>query len=57
VSFLLLLGQQRGMADAGLLVLVFWIPGYPSPPAPRPCYRPIFSPGENQRSKLRRRPS
>jgi hypothetical protein len=29
-------------------VSVFWIPGYPGPPAPGPHHRPIFSPGENQ---------
>jgi hypothetical protein len=39
------------------IVSVFWILGYPSPPAPRPRHRPIFSPVENQRPKLRRRPS
>jgi hypothetical protein len=36
---------------------VFWIPGYPGPPAPGPRHQPIFSPGENQRPKLRKRPS
>jgi hypothetical protein len=36
---------------------VFWIPGYPGPPAPGPRHRPIFSPGEGQRPKLWRRPS
>jgi hypothetical protein len=36
---------------------VFWIPGYPGPPAPGPHHRPIFSPGEGRRPKLRRRPS
>jgi hypothetical protein len=36
---------------------VFWIPGYPGPPAPGPRHRPIFSPGDNQRCKSRRRPS
>jgi hypothetical protein len=39
------------------MLSVFWIPGYPGPPAPGPRHRPIFSPGENQRPKLRRRPS
>jgi hypothetical protein len=29
------------------LLSVFWIPGYPGPPAPGPRHRPIFSPGEN----------
>jgi hypothetical protein len=39
------------------ILSVFWIPGYPGPPAPGPRHRPIFSPGENRRPKLRRRPS
>jgi hypothetical protein len=36
---------------------VFWIPGYPGPPAPGPRRRPIFSLGDNQQCKSRRRPS
>jgi hypothetical protein len=36
---------------------VFWIPGYPSPPAPGPRHQPIFSPGDNLWYKSRRRPS
>jgi hypothetical protein len=39
------------------LLSVFWIPGYPGPPAPGPRHRPIFNPGENQRSKSQRRPT
>jgi hypothetical protein len=30
---------------------VFWIPGYPSPPAPGPLQWPSFGPGVNQRLK------
>jgi hypothetical protein len=44
-------GRVRGPGSQGLLS-VFWIPGYPSPPAPGPHHRPIFSPGESQRPKL-----
>jgi hypothetical protein len=36
---------------------VFWIPGYPGPPATGPCHRSIFSSRKDQRPKLRRRPS
>jgi hypothetical protein len=36
---------------------VFWIPGYPSPPAPGPRHRPIFSPGESDDPSYGRRPS
>jgi hypothetical protein len=46
----------RGRAKDWLLS-VFWILGYPGPPATGPCHRPIFSPGENQRPRLWRRPS
>jgi hypothetical protein len=49
-------GSVRGPGSRGLLS-VFWIPGYPGPPALGPHHRPIFSPGENRRPKLRRRPS
>jgi hypothetical protein len=49
-------GCIRGPGSRGLLS-VFWIPGYPGPPAPGPRHRPIFSPGKNQRPKLWRRPS
>jgi hypothetical protein len=49
-------GRVHGTGSRGLLS-VFWIPGYPSPPAPGPRHRPIFSPGESQQPKLRRRPS
>jgi hypothetical protein len=38
-----------------MILLVFWIPGYPGPPAPRPHHRHIFSPGRNQRPKLRKK--
>jgi hypothetical protein len=31
---------------------VFWIPGYPGPPAPGPLQRPNFGPGEERRPKL-----
>jgi hypothetical protein len=47
---------RRGPSSRGLLS-VFWILGYPGPPAPGPRHRSIFSPGENQRPKLRRKPS
>jgi hypothetical protein len=47
---------RRGPGSRGLLS-VFWIPGYPGPPAPGRRHRPIFSPGDNQRYKSRRRPS
>jgi hypothetical protein len=30
---------------------VFWIPGYPGPPAPRPLQRPSFGLGVNRRPK------
>jgi hypothetical protein len=30
---------------------VFWIPGYPGPPAPGPLQRPSFGPGEERRPK------
>jgi hypothetical protein len=40
-----------------LLMSVFWIPGYPGPPATGPRHQPIFSPRKDQRPKLRRRPS
>jgi hypothetical protein len=45
-------GRVRGPGSRGLLS-VFWIPGYPGPPAPGPRHWPIFSPGENRRPKLR----
>jgi hypothetical protein len=31
---------------------VFWIPGYPGPPAPGPLQQPNFGPGEERRPKL-----
>jgi hypothetical protein len=34
------------------MLSVFWIPGYPGPPAPRPLQRPSFGPGEERRPKL-----
>jgi hypothetical protein len=37
-------GRVRGPGSRGLLS-VFWIPGYPGPPAPGPRHQPIFSPG------------
>jgi hypothetical protein len=37
-------GRVSGPGSLGLLS-VFWIPGYPGPPAPGPLHRPIFSPG------------
>jgi hypothetical protein len=40
-------GRIRGPGSRGLLS-VFWISGYPGPPAPGPRHQPIFSPGENQ---------
>jgi hypothetical protein len=43
--------RVRGPGSRGLLS-VFWILGYPGPPAPGPCHRPTFSPGENRRPKL-----
>jgi hypothetical protein len=49
-------GRVRGPGSRGLLS-VFWIPGYPSPPAPGPHHRPIFSPGENNDPSYGRRPS
>jgi hypothetical protein len=49
-------GRVHGLGSQGLLS-VFWIPGYPGPPAPGPHHWPIFSPGKNQRPKLWRRPS
>jgi hypothetical protein len=33
---------------------VFWIPGYPGPPAPGPFQRPNFGPGGERRPKLSR---
>jgi hypothetical protein len=39
-------GRVCGPGSQGLL-LVFWILGYPGPPAPGPRHRPIFSPGES----------
>jgi hypothetical protein len=30
---------------------VFWIPGYPGPPAPGPLQWPSFGPGVNRRPK------
>jgi hypothetical protein len=35
-----------------LSMSVFWIPGYPGPPAPRPLQWPNFGPGEERRPKL-----
>jgi hypothetical protein len=49
-------GRLRGPGSQGLLS-VFWILRYPGPPTPGPRHQPIFSPGENQRPELRRRPS
>jgi hypothetical protein len=36
---------------------VFWIPGYPGPPAPRPLQWPSFGPGCNHNQSYWRRPS
>jgi hypothetical protein len=40
-------------SDAKMMktVLVFWIPGYPGPPAPGPLQRPNFGPGVERRLK------
>jgi hypothetical protein len=43
-------GHVCGPGSRGLLS-VFWIPGYPGPPAPRPLQRPSFGPGEKRRPK------
>jgi hypothetical protein len=40
-------GRVRGLGSRGLLS-VFWIPGYPGPPAHGPRHRPIFSLGEGR---------
>jgi hypothetical protein len=34
------------------MMSVFWIPGYPGPPAPGPLQRPNFGPGEERRPRL-----
>jgi hypothetical protein len=36
---------------------VFWIPGYPGPPAPGPLQRPSFGPGCDHNRSFWRRPS
>jgi hypothetical protein len=56
-DFPFILNSNVCLSISTTLLSVFWIPGYPGPLAPGPRHRPIFSPGENQRSKLRRRPS
>jgi hypothetical protein len=43
-------GSVRGPGSWGLLS-VFWIPGYPGPPAPGPLQRPSFGPGVKRRTK------
>jgi hypothetical protein len=43
-------GVFAGQAPGGLLS-VYWIPGYPGPPAPGPLQRPSFGVGAQTRPK------
>jgi hypothetical protein len=47
-------GNSHGGYNLHSHVSVFWIPGYPGPPAPGPLQRPNFGPGEERRPKLSR---
>jgi hypothetical protein len=49
--------NTMGHAEKSRLVSVFWIPRYPSPPAPRPLQRPSFGLGCNDNQSCWRRPS
>jgi hypothetical protein len=43
--------KQISVLEDKVLVLVFWILGYPGPPAPGPLQWPSFSPGVERRPK------